>query len=74
MGTYNQLTAREFQILSLLAAGNKDLNIASALAIELETVKSHNKNIFRKLNVRNRAEAVLYLLNNQSIKINTENT
>ncbi len=67
MGTYNQLTAREFQILALLAAGNKDLNIASALAIELETVKSHNKNIFRKLNVRNRAEAVLYWLNHQSM-------
>jgi ATP/maltotriose-dependent transcriptional regulator MalT len=67
MGKYDQLTAREFQVLSLLAAGNKDLNIASALAIELETVKSHNKNIFRKLNVRNRAEAVLHWLNHQSM-------
>lgn len=74
MGKYIQLTSRELQILFLLAEGNKDKNIALALAIELETVKSHNKNIFRKLNVRNRSEAVLHLLNNQSIKINIENS
>ncbi len=72
MGKLKELTDREFQILSLLAEGHKDLNIASALAIDLETVKSHNKNIFRKLCVRNRAEAVLHLMNSQSN--NTENT
>lgn len=37
----------------ILAEGHKDLNIVSALAIELETVKTHNKNIFRKQSVRN---------------------
>ena len=74
MGKFIQLTLRELQILSLLAEGNTDLNIAFTLAINIETVKTHNKNIFKKLNVRNRAEAVIYLLNDQSSKINIENT
>ncbi len=63
---YMQLTTRECQILSLLSKGNTDNSIAIILAIEIETVKSHNKNVFRKLNVRNRAEAVLYWLNRKS--------
>lgn len=63
MGKYIPLTTRECQILTLLAKGNTDNDIAIQLAIDIETVKSHNKNVFRKLNVRNRSEAVLYWLN-----------
>jgi DNA-binding NarL/FixJ family response regulator len=59
-----QLTSREMQVLALLAKGNTDLIIASQLSIELATVKAHNKNIYRKLNVRNRSEAVLFWINN----------
>jgi len=68
VGQILKLTNREHQILKLLAKGLKDLDIALHLKIELETVKSHNKNVFRKLKVRNRAEAVLYCINNQPFK------
>ncbi|TXT32893.1 MAG: LuxR family transcriptional regulator [Chitinophagaceae bacterium] len=68
MGQIFKLTNREYQVLELLSKGLKDFDIALCLQIELETVKSHNKNVFRKLNVRNRAEAVLYCINNMPFK------
>jgi LuxR family maltose regulon positive regulatory protein len=52
------LTAREFSILRLIADGLANKRIAQTLGIMPETVKSHVKNIFAKLAVKKRAEAV----------------
>jgi LuxR family maltose regulon positive regulatory protein len=52
------LTAREISILELIADGLATKRIAQTLGIMPETVKSHVKNIFAKLAVTKRAEAV----------------
>jgi LuxR family maltose regulon positive regulatory protein len=52
------LSARESAILKLIAEGHSNKEIARNLAIAPETVKSHVKNIFIKLNVEKRAQAV----------------
>lgn len=52
------LTTRELQILGLLSAGDSNQEIAQRLFISLHTVKSHLYNIFKKIEVRNRIEAV----------------
>jgi len=52
------LTARELDVLRLLARGNTNLAIATALVVREGTVKYHVKNILRKLGATNRADAV----------------
>jgi DNA-binding NarL/FixJ family response regulator len=51
------LSARELDVLRLLAEGLTDREIATALAISPRTVESHVSSVLRKLGVRNRAEA-----------------
>jgi len=52
------LTSREKEVLKYLVEGQANKKIADNLFISLETVKSHIKHIFRKLDVTNRVEAV----------------
>lgn len=54
----NLLTAREREVLQLLAAGATNGQIAARLVISEATVKSHVKHLLRKLHAANRAEAV----------------
>jgi DNA-binding NarL/FixJ family response regulator len=54
----DDLSARELQVLSLLASGYLYKEIAERLGIGLETVRSHVKNICHKMHVRSRIEAV----------------
>ena len=51
------LTFREQEVLSLVAQGRADKEIASQLSISLHTVKSHLRNILAKLQVNSRREA-----------------
>jgi DNA-binding NarL/FixJ family response regulator len=53
------LTEREREVLVLIAGGRSNQEIASDLAISLDTVKSHAKHIFTKLGVRDRSQAVI---------------
>lgn len=57
-GSADALTARELDVLRLLARGQTNLEIARALVVREGTVKYHVKNILRKLGARSRAEAV----------------
>jgi DNA-binding CsgD family transcriptional regulator len=52
------LTAREREVLALMATGATNDRIAQRLVIATDTVKSHVKQILRKLEVENRAEAI----------------
>lgn len=52
------LTKRETEILECIADGKSRSKIASQLFIDLETVKSHIKNIYHKLDVNSRDEAI----------------
>ncbi|MEP7188612.1 MAG: tetratricopeptide repeat protein, partial [Roseiflexaceae bacterium] len=53
------LTAREREILGLLAAGMTNPQIATQLVIGAGTVKTHTLNIYRKLEVANRTQAIV---------------
>lgn len=57
------LTDRERQILSITIQGYNNKEIADLLSIDINTVKAHKKNIFKKLKVRNIAEAIIYASN-----------
>jgi DNA-binding NarL/FixJ family response regulator len=52
------LTGRERQILGLIASGATNPEIAGRLHLSPHTVKEHTSSLYRKLEVRNRAEAV----------------
>lgn len=52
------LTRRETQILELMTTGKDRGQIAKELFIEIETVRTHTKNIYSKLNVNSKAEAI----------------
>jgi DNA-binding CsgD family transcriptional regulator len=55
----NRLTVREKEILSLAARGMNTAQIAHQLSISTQTVRSHFKNIYQKLGVNSRVEAVV---------------
>jgi two-component system response regulator NreC len=56
------LTARERQVLTYLAEGNSNAEIAEALVISPNTVERHRENIMRKLNLHSRSELVRYAI------------
>ncbi|MFN2196793.1 MAG: LuxR C-terminal-related transcriptional regulator [Anaerolineales bacterium] len=53
------LSERELEVLSLMAAGRSNPEIAAELIIALGTVKAHSSSIYRKLDVRGRTQAVI---------------
>jgi len=53
-----QLSKRELQILNLLAQGHSNQEIAAKLFVSLSTVKPHIQNLFEKLEVKRRIQAV----------------
>jgi NarL family two-component system response regulator LiaR len=57
---HEDLTARERDILRLLAKGYDNQTIADELFISLKTVKTHVSNILAKLEVDDRTQAVVY--------------
>ena len=66
-------TRREWEVLQLLAVGFTNQAIGESLYISVVTVKSHLKNIYRKLGVKSRGEAIarinqLTLLNQNTLE------
>ncbi|MBC7990411.1 MAG: response regulator transcription factor [Luteimonas sp.] len=60
--TDDALSARELDVLKLVAAGNSNRRVADQLKVTEETVKSHMKNIMNKLVARDRTHAVMIAL------------
>ncbi len=58
-----QLSERELEILTLLASGFMYKEIASELFLSIDTIKTHIRHIYDKLQVRTRTEAVVKFLN-----------
>ena len=66
--TPNQLTEREQEVLTWLAEGASNDQIAVALSISPKTVARHRENIMRKLNLHSRTELVRYAIRKGIIK------
>ena len=64
---FTPLTRRETEILEQIAAGKSRKRIAEELYIDMETVKSHIKNIYHKLNVHSKADAIKAARDNKFI-------
>jgi len=56
---FPELTAREREILELIAQGRSNADITATLVLSPKTVRNHVSNIFAKLQVRDRAEAIV---------------
>lgn len=56
---HQRLTAREREVLTLVAAGLTNAEIAAELQLSPNTVKEHASSMFRKLGARNRADAIV---------------
>jgi two-component system, NarL family, response regulator LiaR len=65
---HEQLTAREMEILLLMAEGKTNQEIADELFIALKTVKTHVSNILSKLEVQDRTQAVIYAFKHELVK------
>ena len=66
--TLDPLTVREQEVLQLILSGKSNLEIAGALFISENTVKTHAKSIFSKYDVSSRAELISTLLKNQTVR------
>ena len=55
----NPMTERELEVVRLLASGRTYKQVATALHLSQSTVRNHLHNVYRKLNVVDRAHAVI---------------
>ena len=66
---YDGLTAREVEILRMLATGMANKQIAYKLTISEKTVRNHVSNMYEKLDIYDRAQAVLYAVRKGLVEI-----
>jgi len=66
---YDGLTAREVEILKMLATGMANKQIAYKLQISEKTVRNHVSNMYEKLDIYDRAQAVLYAVRKGLVEI-----
>jgi len=64
-----RLTDRELQVLTLVARGLNNRDIARELFISENTVKNHMRNILEKLHLHSRMEAVVYAVREKLLKL-----
>ena len=65
----DDLTPRELEVLTLIAEGLPNKQIAQELTISEKTVKNHINNIFSKLHVYDRSQAMLYAIRQGLVKV-----
>ena len=66
---YDGLTAREVEILKMLASGMANKQIAYRLKISEKTVRNHVSNMYEKLEIYDRAQAVLYAVRKGLVEV-----
>jgi len=66
---YDGLTAREVEILKLMASGQANKMIAFNLKISEKTVRNHISHIYEKLNIYDRAQAVIYAVRKALVEL-----
>ena len=66
---YDGLTVREIEILKMLASGMANKQIAYKLKISEKTVRNHVSNMYEKLNIYDRSQAVLYAVRKGLVEI-----
>jgi len=64
-----RLTYREVEVLQLVAKGLSNQEMAQRLFLSEKTVKNHLTNIFRKINVTDRTQAVLYAIKQKIVSL-----
>ena len=69
---YEGLTQRELEVLQLAADGLSNQELAERLVISERTVKNHIANIFSKLQVNDRTQAILYALRKGLVSLSPE--
>jgi DNA-binding NarL/FixJ family response regulator len=65
--SYDLLTAREKEVLQLLAEGKSNKEAASVLGVSASTVETHRTNLMQKVDLHNTAEIVLYAVRKKII-------
>ena len=65
-----ELTAREQQVLDLIADGLTNREISCSLSISESTVENHTHHIFLKLGISNRAQAVAHVFQSRIVLVN----
>lgn len=68
-GRNERLTGRELEVIACIAKGFSNQDIAQALFVSEKTVKNHLTNIFRKLNVNDRTQALIYVLKHNMMSL-----
>jgi two-component system, NarL family, response regulator NreC len=63
------LTARERQVLKLLAEGRTVRSAAESLGVSMKTVDAHKFNLMRKLGIHNKAELVMWAIQKRVVKL-----
>jgi two-component system response regulator NreC len=69
--SYDQLTAREREILKLIAEGHTSRQIADMLFLSLKTVQGHRLKIMEKLNLHNRTELIKFAMRKGLVSLDT---
>lgn len=64
----SKLTQRELEILKMVSKGASNADIADKLFVKEVTIKTHLNNIYKKLNVENRVQAVLLAIETEIVK------
>jgi DNA-binding NarL/FixJ family response regulator len=65
----DELTPREMEVLKLIADGLPNKDIAETLVLSEKTVKNHINNIFSKLHLYDRSQAILYAIREGLVKV-----
>ena len=68
-GHKERITAREMDVLHCMVKGLSNQDIAKALGISEKTVKNHLSGLFHKLKVKDRTQALIYVLKNKIISL-----
>ncbi len=65
----NELTNREYEVLTLVASGKSNKEVAEQLFISVKTVETHKTNILEKLGLKNTPELVKYAIKHKIISV-----